>query len=349
MTESVVLDGLTFSSDDFIDYGYLDPVTVNSVSYERFLAMWAAGIRQIGKEQSSTSASSNSIGTGTKIFVLATDVNAAVGSWWIFADTANPTTNYLIGQVSDYVPGTKTMTLTVSSGDTTGSGTITAWTASLTGKRGNTGSTGAAGANGTNGVLNLTIASRSSNTILGTGDDGKTIVATASFTQTLTAAATLASGWAVVIKNASTGDLTIDPNGSETIDGRTTLVLRPQEAVIIECDGSNFKILAKYETVGYLTVKSETPVNGDIDILPYAPFAGEVLQNGGKTSSGTLSTTPKINGTAITGGATSISSSFASTARSAANTFARGDALTETIASVSSAQNYISEWQIRIY
>lgn len=349
MTESITLDGVTFSTDDFIDYGYLDSVTVNSVSYERFIALWAAGIRQIGKEQSSTSASSNSIGTGSKTFVMTTDVNAAVGSWWIFAETAAPTTNYMIGQVTSYTPGTKTLVMTVSSGDTTGSGTITAWTGSLTGKRGNTGSTGAAGSNGADGALSLTIASRSSNTILGTGDDGKTIVATASFTQTLTAAATLATGWAVVIKNASTGDLTIDPNGSETIDGRTTLVLRPQEAVIIECDGSNFHILAKHETVGYLTTKSETPVNGDIDILPYTPFAGEVLQNGGKTSSGTLSTTPKINGVAITGGATSITSSFASTARSAANTFARGDALTETIASVSSAQNYVSEWQIRVY
>lgn len=349
MTESITLDGVTFSTDDFIDYGYLEAVTVNSVSYERFIALWAAGIRQIGKEQSSTSTSSVAIGTGSKTFVLATDVNAAVGSWWILAETAAPTTNYMIGQVTSYTPGTKTLIMTVASGDETGSGTIAAWTASLTGKRGNAGATGSAGANGTDGALNLTIASRSSNTILGTGDDGKTIVATASFTQTLTAAATLTSGWAVVIKNASTGDLTIDPNSTETIDGRTTLVLRPQEAVILECDGSNFHIIAKHETVGFLTAKSETPVNGDIDIMPYAPFAGEVLQNGGKTSTGTLSTTPKINGVAITGGATSITSSFASTARSASNTFARGDALTETLASVSSAQNYTAEWQIRVY
>ena len=143
-------------------------------------------------------------------------------------------------------------------------------------------------------------------------------------------------------KNNGTGIITLDPNGSETIDGQTTLILNPGESVIIECTGSAFVVLARYETVGYVTTSEPSPVNGDITIMPYAPFAGEVLQNGGKTSAGSLTTTPKINGAAITGGGTSITTSFSSTTRSSSNTFVRGDALTETISSVSSAQKYIS-------
>lgn len=346
MTESITLDDIAFSSDDFTGYGYLDPVTVNGTSYQRFLALWAAGIRQMGKAISSTSASSNSIGTGSKTFVLSTDVNAAVGSWWIFADTSNPTTNYMIGQVSAYTSGTKTMVLTVSSGDTAGSGTITAWTASLTGERGNTGATGA---DGSDGALSLTIVTRSSNTILGIGDDGKTFIATSAFTQTLTAAATLGTGWAVVYKNNSTGNVILDPNGSETIDGQTTLTLYPQESIVLECDGSNFHIIAKKESRSYLGALVESPTNGDITIMGYMPFAGEVVQTGGKTSAGTLTSTPKINGSSIGGSAGSITSSFSSVTRSTSNTFARGDALTETISAVSSAQNYNSEWVIRVY
>jgi len=84
-------------------------------------------------------------------------------------------------------------------------------------------------------------AARSSNTILGLADHGKTIVATATFTQTLEAAATLGGGWFVNYRNDGTGVITIDPNASETIDGAATLALYPGEACKIVCDGSAFK------------------------------------------------------------------------------------------------------------
>jgi hypothetical protein len=84
------------------------------------------------------------------------------------------------------------------------------------------------------------ILSRSSNTILGVGDFGRTIVATSAFTQTLTAAATLADGWFCYYKNNSTGVILLDPNSSEQIDGATTLKLRPGESCLIFCNGSAF-------------------------------------------------------------------------------------------------------------
>jgi hypothetical protein len=86
---------------------------------------------------------------------------------------------------------------------------------------------------------------RSSNTILALADCGKTFIATSSFTQTLTAAATLGDGWTVLYRNDGAGVITLDPNGSETIDGSTTITLAAGEACAIVCDGSNFKTIGR--------------------------------------------------------------------------------------------------------
>lgn len=62
---------------------------------------------------------------------------------------------------------------------------------------------------------------------------------TGAVTVNLTAAATLTTGWCLWIK-ANGGAVTIDPNGSETIDGATTLVLADGQSAFILCDASNF-------------------------------------------------------------------------------------------------------------
>ncbi len=66
---------------------------------------------------------------------------------------------------------------------------------------------------------------------------------TATATITLTAAATLGAGWhyTVTAEGLSTV-LTIDPNGSETIGGVTTLVLHCGQTAFIICDGTNFRV-----------------------------------------------------------------------------------------------------------
>jgi hypothetical protein len=85
------------------------------------------------------------------------------------------------------------------------------------------------------------VVARSSNTILGVGDYGRTFIATSSFTQTLTAAATLADGWHCWYRNDGTGVITLDPNASETIDGSLTITLYPGQGCRIACNGSAFK------------------------------------------------------------------------------------------------------------
>lgn len=89
-------------------------------------------------------------------------------------------------------------------------------------------------------VVDAHVAARSSNTILGVADHGRTIVATSSFTQTLTAAATLGSAWWVEYRNSGDGIITLDPDSTELIDGVATLTLGPGESCIIKCDGSGF-------------------------------------------------------------------------------------------------------------
>jgi hypothetical protein len=90
---------------------------------------------------------------------------------------------------------------------------------------------------------NVAYSARGSNTILAAGDKGNVIAATAAYTQTLTAAATLGAGWWCYLYNTTqdgTTVLTVDPNGSETIDGLTTITMYSGEMRIVECDGSNF-------------------------------------------------------------------------------------------------------------
>ena len=52
------------------------------------------------------------------------------------------------------------------------------------------------------------------------------------------------SGKQFCIKNSGTGVITIDANGSETIDGALTFLLATQyEAILVASDGANWKVI----------------------------------------------------------------------------------------------------------
>jgi hypothetical protein len=95
------------------------------------------------------------------------------------------------------------------------------------------------------GSATLTIQNKTSAYTVVAGDLGTIINCTSgTFTVALDAAATLGSGFNCWIWNTSTTStdaITIDPNGSETIDGLTTLVLRRGEGTQIVCDGTNWQ------------------------------------------------------------------------------------------------------------
>jgi hypothetical protein len=96
------------------------------------------------------------------------------------------------------------------------------------------------------------VLSRSTNTILAGSDLGKTFLASSSFTQTLTAAATLGDGWWVDYVNVGTGSITLDPNGAETINGQTTLALRSGESATLYCNGASFQLANRSRYAGAL-------------------------------------------------------------------------------------------------
>jgi hypothetical protein len=90
----------------------------------------------------------------------------------------------------------------------------------------------------------ITISNKTAAYTIVAGDLGTVINCTSgAFTVSLTAAATLGSGFNVTIWNTSatsTDVITIDPATTETIDGLTTLLLRRGEGMQIVCNGTNW-------------------------------------------------------------------------------------------------------------
>lgn len=84
----------------------------------------------------------------------------------------------------------------------------------------------------------------------------------------------------------------------------------------------------------------KTPAAQDYRIVEYLPFPITITKIYGKTSTGTLSGTFKINSTAITGGAVSATSTQSNVTPTAANVGAIGDALVLTPSSLSSVANF---------
>lgn len=93
-------------------------------------------------------------------------------------------------------------------------------------------------------LLTLARSNRTANAILGAADCSSLIdITSGTFTQTFAAAATLGAGWHCWVRNNGTGDITLDPNASEAIDGLTSYVMYPNEVRLIQCDGTAFRSL----------------------------------------------------------------------------------------------------------
>lgn len=73
-----------------------------------------------------------------------------------------------------------------------------------------------------------------------TSDQGKFISCSGTFTVTLLAAATAGTNFCFGVLNNGSGTITLDGNGSETINGSTTVTLGPGQGAVLATDASNW-------------------------------------------------------------------------------------------------------------
>ena len=104
-------------------------------------------------------------------------------------------------------------------------------------------------------------------------------------TWAFTASATLGAAWFCWVRNAGTAELTLDPDGAETIDGLTSFIMYPGEMRRIHCTGTAFhSIVISTFLVEYLTTSAFTKPPG------YQAFDTELWAGGGSGSKGVAST-----------------------------------------------------------
>lgn len=158
------------------------------------------------------------------------------------------------------------------------------------------------------------------------GDLGTIINCTSgTFTVSLTAAASLGSGFTCTIWNTSstsTDAITIDPAGAETIDGVATLILRRGEGLAIVCDGTNWQtddkkpMRAYSENLGYTTIRSTSTGSNAIAIGSNSTSSGAnslavgtAAQSSASYSFGAFGTASGNFSVAIANGASATSAS----------------------------------------
>lgn len=198
-----------------------------------------------------TSTTSNAISVaGTNLTFTTADSGKAftAGTPVRIASTSNPATNYMDAIVTSYSGTTLNVTVT----DATGSGTIANWTISVAGGPSVTQATIVRSAKTTAYVVTPT-------------DNGALIDCTSgTFTVTLPVAATAGAGFNVRVINTGSGVITVDGDGSETINGDLAHTLLQFQYVHLYCTGSAWLIMAdsrkkkiQAKTAGYEVVASD--------------------------------------------------------------------------------------------
>lgn len=104
---------------------------------------------------------------------------------------------------------------------------------------------------GSTGGYASSVISKSSGFALSINEQNNVIVCTAALTVSLLPSATAGDGFAAVFINTSSGNVTLDPDGAETINGAATLVVNAGMSVSIHTDGT-----AWYAAYGFIADSS---------------------------------------------------------------------------------------------
>lgn len=109
----------------------------------------------------------------------------------------------------------------------------------------------------------IEVLSFNNNYTAGVSDRSKAFIWTGGAgTLSLTASITLGNDWFIQVRNNGTGDLTIDPNSSELINGGTTLTLSPGDSCIIVTDGIEFWTIGFGQSAVYAFTILQIDVTG---------------------------------------------------------------------------------------
>lgn len=170
---------------------------------------------------SGTSTDSLTVSTGSKTFTTQTGKAFAVGQsmkWAMQSDAAN----YFTGLVDTYNSTNGSITITADA--TGGTGTSALWEGVLLKP-----------ANVAPGIaLNVKTAAYTAVK----ADQDSIIDCSGTWTLGFSAAATLGNGWWCYVRNSGTGDITLDSNAAELIDGLASFVMYPGEVRLVQCDGT---------------------------------------------------------------------------------------------------------------
>jgi hypothetical protein len=100
---------------------------------------------------------------------------------------------------------------------------------------------------------------------------------TGTFTMSLTSAATLADGFEFDIYNNGSGNITIDPNASQTINGQSTAIVYPGGYLRVRCTGTAWTALGRDNNPAFNTPRP-TASAGVGQWVGLAPAVGAGLQ-----------------------------------------------------------------------
>ena len=146
---------------------------------------------------------------------------------------------------------------------------------------------------------------RTANASLTPDDNNRTFIALSAFTQTFDPAVNLGDRWRVNIINMSSGNVILDPNLAETIDGQSTLTLTPNQTLTVYSNGVNlFTNLVSIKLVpddaynattwnGSLEVPTKNAIRDKIESLPIPALETNASDPTWASVSATIAATPQ--------------------------------------------------------
>ena len=111
-------------------------------------------------------------------------------------------------------------------------------------------------------------------------------------TLTLPSASSVGNNWFVMIRNGGTGILTLQPQGTDTIDGNATQQLQLTESLVICSNGSGFNTFAYGRSNSFYYTQLQLSVTGGTKTLTSAQATNTIQQYSGTLTSNQIVVLP---------------------------------------------------------